>query len=253
MTYEEQILDRPAARLDRHRRLGRHRRRVRLRHEELRRRRDHRGVPRPDGADRGRRGLQGAAQALQEARREGAALDQGRVDRGHRRQGQGHRLARTARKRSSRPTRCSRRSASRRGSRATASSTTGVETTDRGAIEIDEHGRTNVDGVYAIGDVTGKLMLAHTAEAQGIVAAETIAGAETMPSRVRLDPAGDVLPAADRVVRLLRGAGQGEGVRRQGRQVPVLGQRQGHGPRRQPSASSRSSPTRSTTRSSAPT
>ena len=58
---------------------------------------------------------------------------------------------------------------------------TGVATTDRGAIEIDEVGRTNVDGVYAIGDVTGKLMLAHTAESQGIVVAETIAGAETMP------------------------------------------------------------------------
>lgn len=57
---------------------------------------------------------------------------------------------------------------------------TGVETTERGAIAVDERGRTNVDGVYAIGDVTGKLMLAHTAEAMGIVAAETIAGAETM-------------------------------------------------------------------------
>jgi dihydrolipoamide dehydrogenase len=58
---------------------------------------------------------------------------------------------------------------------------TGVETTDRGAIAIDDYGRTNVDHVYAIGDVTGKLMLAHTAEAMGIVVAETIAGAETMP------------------------------------------------------------------------
>jgi dihydrolipoamide dehydrogenase len=57
---------------------------------------------------------------------------------------------------------------------------TGVQTTDRGAIAVDERGRTNVDGVWAIGDVTGKLMLAHTAEAMGIVAAETIAGAETM-------------------------------------------------------------------------
>src|SRR6478672_1194232 len=56
----------------------------------------------------------------------------------------------------------------------------GVRTTDRGAIEIDARGRTTVDGVYAIGDVTGKLMLAHTAEAMGVVAAETIAGAETM-------------------------------------------------------------------------
>jgi dihydrolipoyl dehydrogenase len=57
---------------------------------------------------------------------------------------------------------------------------TGVQTTDRGAIAVDARGRTNVEGVYAIGDVTGKLMLAHTAEAMGIVAAETMAGAETM-------------------------------------------------------------------------
>lgn len=57
----------------------------------------------------------------------------------------------------------------------------GVKLTDRGAIEIDEYMRTNVDGVYAIGDCTAKLMLAHVAEAQGVVAAETIAGAETMP------------------------------------------------------------------------
>ena len=57
----------------------------------------------------------------------------------------------------------------------------GVKLTDRGAIEIDDFMRTNVPNVYAIGDCTAKLMLAHVAEAQGIVAAETIAGAETMP------------------------------------------------------------------------
>ncbi len=56
---------------------------------------------------------------------------------------------------------------------------TGVKLTERGAIDIDERMRTNVDGIYAIGDVTAKLQLAHVAEAQGIVAAETIAGAET--------------------------------------------------------------------------
>ncbi len=55
----------------------------------------------------------------------------------------------------------------------------GVETTDRGAIKVDARGRTNVPNVYAIGDVTGKMMLAHTAEAMGVVAAETIADAET--------------------------------------------------------------------------
>jgi len=58
---------------------------------------------------------------------------------------------------------------------------TGVELTDRGAIAIDDYMRTNVDGVYAIGDCTAKLMLAHVAEAMGIVASETIAGADTMP------------------------------------------------------------------------
>ena len=56
----------------------------------------------------------------------------------------------------------------------------GVEVSDRGAIAVDARGRTNVQGIYAIGDVTGKLMLAHTAEAMGIVAAETIADAETI-------------------------------------------------------------------------
>ncbi|WP_153504661.1 dihydrolipoyl dehydrogenase [Cumulibacter manganitolerans] len=56
----------------------------------------------------------------------------------------------------------------------------GVEITDRKAIAVDERGRTNVPNVYAIGDVTGKMMLAHTASAMGIVAAETIAGAETI-------------------------------------------------------------------------
>ena len=57
---------------------------------------------------------------------------------------------------------------------------TGVELTERGAIAIDEFMRTNVPNIYAIGDVTAKLMLAHVAEAQGVVAAETIGGAETM-------------------------------------------------------------------------
>lgn len=56
----------------------------------------------------------------------------------------------------------------------------GVELTERKAIAIDGRGRTNVEGVYAIGDCTGKFMLAHVAEAMGIVAAETIAGEETM-------------------------------------------------------------------------
>src|SRR4029453_3218169 len=51
----------------------------------------------------------------------------------------------------------------------------GVGMTGRGAIAVDDFMRTNVPHVYAIGDVTAKLMLAHVAEAQGVVAAERIA------------------------------------------------------------------------------
>ncbi|WP_068256726.1 dihydrolipoyl dehydrogenase [Janibacter corallicola] len=57
----------------------------------------------------------------------------------------------------------------------------GVELTERGAVAIDEYCRTNLENVYAIGDCTAKLMLAHTAEAQGVVAAEHMSGADTMP------------------------------------------------------------------------
>ncbi|MEV5956156.1 dihydrolipoyl dehydrogenase [Streptomyces sp. NPDC051987] len=57
---------------------------------------------------------------------------------------------------------------------------TGVRLTERGAIDVDGRLRTNVPHIFAIGDVTAKLMLAHAAESMGIVAAETIGGAETM-------------------------------------------------------------------------
>ena len=57
---------------------------------------------------------------------------------------------------------------------------TGVRLTDRGAVEVDGRCRTSVPHIFAIGDVTAKLMLAHAAEAMGIIAAETIADEETM-------------------------------------------------------------------------
>ncbi|WP_282203209.1 dihydrolipoyl dehydrogenase [Kitasatospora fiedleri] len=57
---------------------------------------------------------------------------------------------------------------------------TGVQLTERGAIAVDGRGRTSVEHIFAIGDVTAKLMLAHAAEAMAVIAAETIAGAETM-------------------------------------------------------------------------
>lgn len=57
----------------------------------------------------------------------------------------------------------------------------GVKTAGPGFIEVDGNMRTNVTGVYAVGDVNGKLALAHVAFDQGVVAAETIAGHETQP------------------------------------------------------------------------
>ncbi|HXK54275.1 MAG TPA: dihydrolipoyl dehydrogenase, partial [Hyphomicrobiales bacterium] len=48
--------------------------------------------------------------------------------------------------------------------------------TERGTIVTDGYGRTNVPGIYAIGDVAGAPMLAHKAEHEGVVCVETIAG-----------------------------------------------------------------------------
>ena len=56
----------------------------------------------------------------------------------------------------------------------------GVNLDDRGYPIIDERLATNVPGIWAIGDVTGKLMLAHVASAMGMVCAENIAGVETV-------------------------------------------------------------------------
>jgi dihydrolipoamide dehydrogenase len=56
--------------------------------------------------------------------------------------------------------------------------TAGVAT-ERGFVTIDDRMKTNVPGIYAIGDVTGKLMLAHVAMEQGVIAAEQVAGKKT--------------------------------------------------------------------------
>lgn len=58
--------------------------------------------------------------------------------------------------------------------------TIGVET-ERGSVVVDDHMRTSLPGLYAIGDVTGKMALAHVASAQGIIATETIAGEDPRP------------------------------------------------------------------------
>ena len=53
--------------------------------------------------------------------------------------------------------------------------------TERGFIPVDDSMRTNVPGIYAIGDVTGKMLLAHVASAQGVTAVERMAGLDPQP------------------------------------------------------------------------
>ncbi|WP_255152044.1 dihydrolipoyl dehydrogenase [Halorarius halobius] len=52
----------------------------------------------------------------------------------------------------------------------------GLDTTDAGFVETDDHGRTAVDGIYAVGDVAGEPMLAHKAHHEGLVVAADAAG-----------------------------------------------------------------------------
>jgi dihydrolipoamide dehydrogenase len=66
---------------------------------------------------------------------------------------------------------------------------TGVKLTERKAIDINEKMQTSVPHIYAIGDVTMKKALAHVAEAMGAIAAENIAGAETVTLDYRMMPA----------------------------------------------------------------
>jgi len=56
-----------------------------------------------------------------------------------------------------------------------------VQVSERGWVPVNEKMQTNIPHIYAIGDLNGKMPLAHVASAQGIIAAETIAGAETVP------------------------------------------------------------------------
>jgi dihydrolipoamide dehydrogenase len=70
----------------------------------------------------------------------------------------------------------------------------GVEVDERGFISVDEQMRTNVDHIFAIGDVVGEPMLAHKASHEAKVAAEVIAGenvafdAKAIPSVAYTDP-----------------------------------------------------------------
>lgn len=66
--------------------------------------------------------------------------------------------------------------------------------TERGAIVTDNHLKTSIDNIYAIGDVNGKAMLAHTASMEGIIAVENICGHnrkmdyDKIPSAIYIQP-----------------------------------------------------------------
>ena len=71
---------------------------------------------------------------------------------------------------------------------------TGVNIDDRGFISVDEYRRTNINGIFAIGDVTGDPMLAHKATHEGKVAAEVCSGTpnafepQAIPAVIFTDP-----------------------------------------------------------------
>ena len=70
----------------------------------------------------------------------------------------------------------------------------GVDVDDRGVVAVDGQQRSNVENIFAVGDITGEPMLAHRGSYQGIVAAEVIAGedvihdARAVPSVAYTDP-----------------------------------------------------------------
>ena len=169
-----------------------------------------------------------SCQAVQEARHRGADLHPGRVDRRQRRHGQGHgQRPRAATSRCSRPTRCSRRSGSRRGSRATGWRRRGRADRARRHRRRRARAAPTSPHIYAIGDVTGEADARARGRGDGRGRGRDDRRRRDDGDRLRDDPAGDLLPAADRHLRLHRGAGARAGLRREGREVPVHRQRQG--------------------------
>lgn len=104
---------------------------------------------------------------------------------------------------------------------------------DRKGIKVDENYETNVPGIYAIGDVTGRVMLAHVASEEGKTAVERMAGEKT---EVGLQPDSQFHFYISGCVqhRVIGRTGKGAGNRIYYQQIPVLRQRQGpyHGGRR---------------------
>ena len=81
---------------------------------------------------------------------------------------------------------------------------------ERGTIAIDGFGRTNVPGIYAIGDVAGPPMLAHKAEHEGVICVEAIKGLQAAPDGQAENSRLHLLRPADRFGRPHRSRRQGQ-------------------------------------------
>ncbi len=108
--------------------------------------------------------------------------------------------------------------------------------TDRGCVVIDGYGKTNVPGIYAIGDVAGPPMLAHKAEHEGVICVETIKGLHTHAMDKNPDSRLHLLPAAGGVRRPHGGAGERGRPRDPRRPLSLRRQRQGDRARRRSGA-----------------
>ena len=106
--------------------------------------------------------------------------------------------------------------------------------TDRGCVVIDGYGKTNVPGIYAIGDVAGPPMLAHKAEHEGVICIEAIKGLHPHADGQEPDSRLHLLPSAGRLGRPDRSQGERGRPRNPRRPFPVRRQRQGDRARRGP-------------------
>ena len=96
---------------------------------------------------------------------------------------------------------------------------------ERGFVTTDERCRTNVEGVYAVGDIVPGLQLAHRGFQQGVFVAEEIAGLSPATDRRDRHPACDLLRARGRIGGAHRGPGPGP-ARRRGRDAHLRPRRQ---------------------------
>ena len=102
--------------------------------------------------------------------------------------------------------------------------------TEKGYIQVDAYMRTNVPGVYAIGDVVPTPSLAHVASAEGVVAVEHMAGRETRPINYDQVPGCTYCSPEVGSIGLTEAKARERGYDVVVGQVPVLGHRQGAHP-----------------------